>query len=174
MQYFNWFTFYLRWYNNPATMTGGTHIFFEDRRNPNWHTFRLDLNSFTFEQQRTASQAELQNQNNEKRMKLLYHQFCIYANIQESDEEYDTFAMVIAKEIMTLMYTPITYWIKVPVVIEKKVDPEISEAIHITNEAMKAQKEIVEKISYINKLRNDYYTKYWTLIEKTMAYLQLK
>ena len=35
-------------------------------------------------------------------------------------------------------------------------------------------KEIVEKISYINKLRNDYYAKYGTLVEKTMAYLQLK
>lgn len=175
MQYFNWFTFYLKWYDDPFNIHYGTHIFFEDRRNPNWHTFRLDIPQFDFEEQRTASQSELRNQNNEKRMKLLYHQFCNYANVEWSDEEYYTFAMMVQKELITLMYKPIaTYWTKVPVIIEKKVDPEISDAIHITNEAIKAQKEIVEKISYINKLRNDYYAKYGTLIEKTMAYLQLK
>lgn len=167
MQYFRWFTFYLKWYDDPFNNHYGTHIFFEDRRNPNWHTFRLDIPQFDFKEQLTASQ-------NEKRMQLLYRKFCNYANVEWSDDDYYTFAMIVQKELITLMYKPITFWTKVPVVIEKKVDPEISDAIHITNEAIKAQKEIVEKISYINKLRNDYYTKYGTFIEKTMAYLQLK
>jgi hypothetical protein len=101
------------------------------------------------------------DQINEKRIDLLYHQFCNYANIQETEKEYYEFAKKIEEELITLMYKPIAT--NLPVVVKKevkKLDPEIEEAIFITNEAMKSQKEIVEKISYINKLRNDYYKKY--------------
>lgn len=138
------------------------------------HKFRLNLPYFDFSEQATASKTELRNQNNINRMKLLYSEFCKYACIQDSDEWYNEFSLLIQEELLGLMYKPINFWTKVPVVKEKEVDPEISDAIHITNEAIKVQKEIVEKISYINKLRNDYYAKYGTFIEKTMAYLQLK
>ena len=145
------------------------------------HKFDIECTGIDFRDKPTANQTQLRDSNNRIILKRVLYEVCIYLKLEThlyaewlEDQLYSEINQAIYKYMANRVPT-IMYWMKVTVKKEPpKLEPEIQEAINITNEAIKVQKEIVEKISYINKLRNDYYSKYWTFIEKTLAYLQLK
>lgn len=118
-------------------------------------------------QQETDSMQQVVNDQNEKRLRSLYEKFCYYERINTNEDDYFQFWNAILHELQTKQeHTLVNEE-------EKNLDPEIEEAIFITNESIKVHNEILQKVSYINTLKQNYYKKYWTLLDKTKAYLQL-
>lgn len=155
--------------------------YFEFRRHDNYNrVFNIDYPNFDLNTHNTANQQQIANDNNQIKLKLLYYKFCEFENIKPDEEEMNWFWQIIIKECEFFLLKKRNPTIVLPKErIEKrekrkKLDPEIEEAIFITNEAIKTHNEIIEKVSYINTLKQNYYKKYWTLLEKTKAYLQLR
>ena len=55
-----------------------------------------------------------------------------------------------------------------------ELDPEWLSTMYITTLAMEKEKQIKKDIEELEELKNSHKSKYWTLLEKTLSYLQLK
>lgn len=63
-------------------------------------------------------------------------------------------------------YVFLRFLLSLPIIPE-----EVLHALYVQNEALKSQKTIIEETERIKQLSNDHYKKYWSLIEKSKAYL---
>ena len=55
-----------------------------------------------------------------------------------------------------------------------ELDPEWLSTMYITTLAVEKEKQIKKDIEELEELKNSHKSKYWTLLEKTLSYLQLK